>query len=367
MLRTQWQRTASSSTCRYRGAQDTDRGFVQVIIFTIRRVISSIVVLVIVSFIVFLFTALTYDPLKPFRARNPQPPKQFFEEKIKEFHLDQPVLERYWNWLRHLVQFHFDRWDIISFNFGQSVQQSSVSQDLAGRLNVTIRMIIGAIILAALLAIILGVISGVRNGKPFDALVTGLTFLLLALPTFWFAALLKDAAIKLNDNVLHHQFFFTAGQESPGIESYATSGTVFRDQLLHLILPTVSLGLLTASGWIRYQRASTIDVLEADYMRLARAKGVRWPTVIRRHGLRNALIPLVTVMAIDVGALFGGAIITERVYVWNAMGSYLNDALTQEDTYAVVGWVMVAAIFVVLFNLIADLLYAALDPRIRLS
>jgi peptide/nickel transport system permease protein len=135
----------------------------------------------------------------------------------------------------------------------------------------------------------------------------------------------------------------------------------------HLILPVLSLGLLTASGWIRYQRASTIDVLDSDYMRLARAKGVRNRTVIRRHGLRNALIPLVTVMAIDIGALFGGAIITEKVYVWNAMGSYLNDALTNQDTYAVIGWVMVSALFVIIFNLIADLLYAALDPRIRLS
>jgi peptide/nickel transport system permease protein len=108
-------------------------------------------------------------------------------------------------------------------------------------------------------------------------------------------------------------------------------------------------------------------VLEADYMRLARAKGVRNRTVIRRHGLRNALIPLVTVMAIDIGALFGGAIITEKVYVWHGMGEYLNLALRAEDTYAVAGWVMVTAIFVVIFNLLADLLYAVLDPRIRLA
>jgi len=133
------------------------------------------------------------------------------------------------------------------------------------------------------------------------------------------------------------------------------------------VLPVLSLGLLTASGWIRYQRASTIDVLDSDFMRLARAKGVRNRTVIRRHGLRNALIPLVTIMAIDVGALFGGAIITEQVYDWHGMGDYLNTALRDEDTYAVAGWVMVTAIFVIVFNLIADLLYAAIDPRIRLS
>jgi peptide/nickel transport system permease protein len=102
-------------------------------------------------------------------------------------------------------------------------------------------------------------------------------------------------------------------------------------------------------------------------MRLARAKGVRNRTVIRRHGLRNALIPLVTVAAIDAGALFGGAIITEKVYVWHGMGDYLNSALGYQDTYAVVGWVMVSAIFVVLFNFLADLLYATIDPRIRLA
>jgi peptide/nickel transport system permease protein len=313
-----------------------------------------------------MFTALTYDPLKPFRQKQPLPSKHFFDLKRHEYHLDQPVLERYWNWLTHLVRFDFHHWNFIRFNFGLDVNASPVSSAIAGRLEITTRMIVGAIILAVLLAVVLGVISGVRHDKPFDVGVTILTFILLALPTFWFAAVLKETAININDAV-GSRVFYTVGTESFGLSSYGTSSEILKDQLLHLILPTLSLGLLTASGWIRYQRASTIDVLDSDYMRLARAKGVRNRTVIRRHGLRNALIPLVTVMAIDIGALFGGAIITERVYDWNGMGDYLNTALGAEDTYAVVGWVMVAAIFVVVFNLIADLLYAALDPRIRLS
>jgi peptide/nickel transport system permease protein len=337
-----------------------------VLVFTIRRIIGSILVLLVVSFITFMFTALSYDPLKPLRSRNPPPTKQAIALATHQNHLDQPVLERYWNWLIHLVHFDFTQWNFIRFHFGNDVYQTPVAPAIAGRLETTTKMIIGAIVLALILAIVLGVLSGVRHDKPFDVGVTILTFVLLALPTFWFAALLKEFAIKINRSV-GDQVFYTVGTESFGIQSYGTSGEILKDQLEHLVLPILSLGLLTASGWIRYQRASTIDVLDSDYMRLARAKGVRNRTVIRRHGLRNALIPLVTVMAIDVGALFGGAIITEKVYVWHGMGDYLNSALNNEDTYAVAGWVMVSAIFVIVFNLIADLLYAALDPRIRLS
>lgn len=338
------------------------------LVFTIRRLVGTVLVLLVVSFITFVFTANTYDPLAPYRARNPQPPKEFFTAKIHQYHLDQPVLTRYWNWLTHLLNFDWHGWyPTLAFNFGNNVGGSPVSSDLTDRLGVTFKLIVGAIILAAILAIVLGVISGVRQDKPIDFVVTILTFILIALPTFWFAALLKQGAIALNDHVFHRQYFFTIGTESPAAEFTMQGSELFWDRIRHLILPVLSLGLLTASGWIRYQRASTIDVLDSDYMRLARAKGVRNRTVIRRHGLRNALIPLVTVMAIDIGALFGGAIITEKVYDINGMGSYLNTALTAQDTYAVIGWVMVSALFVVLFNLIADLLYAALDPRIRLS
>lgn len=336
------------------------------LIFTIRRLIGSVLVLLVTSILVFWYVASSYDPLKPFRQINPRPSEAFFAEKRRVFQLDQPVLERYWHWLTHLID-PSTSFPFIGFNFGVDIQGNAISPQLSSRLEVTVRMIIGAVLLAVLLAIVLGVISGVRRDKPIDIGVTILTFILIALPTFWFAALLKQQAIDLNQKVFHDRFFQVTLEESAGIESYGTGWEVFKDQLTHLILPTLSLGLLTAASWIRYQRASTIDVLDADYMRLARAKGVRNRTVVRRHGLRNALIPLVTVMAIDIGALFGGAIITEKVYAWNGMGDFLFRAFTTEDTYAVIGWVMVAAIFVIMFNLFADLLYAVLDPRIRLS
>lgn len=335
------------------------------LIYTIRRLISSLLVLLVASVLVFWFCASFYDPLEPYRARNPKPPPAFFRAKAAELHLNQPFVERYWNWLSHIVNFGH-QFPYFSLRFGDDVNGAPVGAAIGERLQVTTRMIVGAILLAMILAIVLGVISGVRKDKTFDIVATIFTFLLLALPTFWFAAVLKDAAVRVNAH-LHEQLFQTVGTESFGSPPTNSFFSMNTDQLQHMILPVISLGLLTASGWIRYQRASTIDVLEADFMRLARAKGVRNRTVIRRHGLRNALIPLVTVMAIDIGGLFGGAIITEAVYDWHGMGEYLNLAINNQDTYAVAGWVMVSAIFVVIFNLIADLLYAVLDPRIRLS
>jgi len=335
------------------------------LIFTARRILNSIFVLLASSFIVYMFAASQYDPLAKFRPLAAQRPPGFLDRLAHAQGLDKPLLARYWDWLTHLINFG-GSFPFISFNFGNDVYNAPVAPALGQRLEITMRMVSLAIILAVLIAVIAGVISGVRKDKSFDFTVTILTFMLLAVPTFFFAALLKQGAIKWNETV-GTPHFFTSFDQSPGIQFYGTQSEILHDQLVHLILPTLSLALLTTCGWIRYQRAAMIDVMDADYMRLARAKGVRSKTVIRRHGLRNALIPLITVMAIDIGALFGGAIITEKVYVWHGMGDYLNQALADQDINKVVGWVMVSAIFVVLFNLFADLLYAALDPRIRLQ
>ena len=326
------------------------------LIFTIRRLLASILVLLVSSFVVYLFAAASFDPLAPYRQKQPLPPQSFFDAQSKALGLNHPILDRYWIWLKNAVQ----------FKFGNDVNAAPVGPQLATRLEITARMIIAAIVLGVIVAVVVGVIAGVRRGKSFDVVTTVLTFMLIALPTFWFAALLKQQAINVN-NATGSRFFQTTGQESFGASDYLSGWALWQDRLEHLILPTVSLALLYAAGWIRYQRASMIDVIDADYMRLARAKGIRWPTVVRRHGLRNALIPLTTVVALDVGALFGGAIITEKVYVWHGLGEFFNTALQNQDINSVVAWVMLSALFVVLFNLIADLLYATLDPRIRLA
>jgi peptide/nickel transport system permease protein len=336
-----------------------------VIVFVLKRLAGSLVVLLIASLVVFWYVADTFDPLAADRARNPRPPDSYFTAQRKALNLNGNIFERWWHWLSRLID-PSSNFPFLGLNFGNDTKGNPIGPQLSDAFSITSRMILGAIVLAAVLAVGLGVWSGVRRDKPIDVGITILTFLLLALPTFWFAALLKQGAISANTHF--STSFQVTFDQTPAIESYASGGALWKDRLNHLILPTLSLGLLTAAGWIRYQRASTIDVLDADYMRLARAKGVRNRTVIRRHGLRNALIPLVTVMAIDVGALFGGAIITEKVYQWNGLGQFLtNSAFQNQDINGVAGWVMISAIFVVLFNLLADILYAVLDPRIRLS
>ena len=196
-----------------------------------------------------------------------------------------------------------------------------------------------------------------------------ISYVLIALPVFWFAVLLKEfVAIRFNE-LVGQTILYTASEESPGISTYGTTGR--RSSGTGWATWSCRRSRWPASrfaAWSRFQRASMLDVMSSEYMRFARAKGVPYRKVLIKHGLRNALIPLTTVVAIGVGAIFGGAIITETVFNWNGMGRYFTqDGLGQNDLNVVLGWLIVSAFFVVLFNLIADLLYAVLDPRIRLS
>ncbi|MBA3418094.1 MAG: ABC transporter permease [Geodermatophilaceae bacterium] len=325
--------------------------------FTIRRLLSSILVLLASSMLVFALCVASFDPLSAYRQRQPPPPPQFFEALTEQLSLDQPFFVRYFTWLK----------GVVTLDFGVSNAGTPVGPVLIERLGITARMVVAAIVLAILLAIVVGVLTAVRQYKPEDYFFTFLTYVLIALPTFWFAALLKEfVAIQFND-LVGQRILFTLGEQSPAIELTGTGSEIFWDRVGHLVLPTISLAMLSFAAWSRFQRASLLDVLGSDYMRLARAKGLPYRSALLRHGLRNALIPLTTVVALGVGSLLGGAVITETVFVWHGMGEYLIMSINRDDLNPVLGWMMVAAFFVIAFNLIADLLYAVLDPRIRLS
>ncbi|HZE02023.1 MAG TPA: ABC transporter permease, partial [Pseudonocardiaceae bacterium] len=234
--------------------------------------------------------------------------------------------------------------------------------ELAHRFLVTFRLIGVAMLLALVLAVLVGVVSAVKQYSATDYTFTFFGFVFLAMPSFWFAILLKEAGISFNDTV-GSQVLFTIGDSSVYIEGGAWASIT--DIVGHMILPTISLALLSFAAWSRFQRASMLEVLNTDYVRLARAKGLRQGVVITRHALRTALIPLVTVTALDLGAIISGAIVTENVYQWRGAGSFLLDSIRHDDAYAVAGWLLIAATFIIAFNLAADLLYAVLDPRIR--
>lgn len=328
------------------------------LLYTVRRLFASILVLLASSVLVFILVAQTVDPLAQFRTRQPPPPPEFFEAQRQALGLDRPVLVRYWDWLTGVV--HGD--------FGNNIAGNPVSETIWIRLGVTARMVILAMIIAVVLAVVVGVLSAVRRNKPSDYVSTVVSYILIALPVFWFAVLLKTfVAIKVNQWV-GETILYTASEESPGISTYASGWELYKDRLQHLVLPTIALALITYAAWSRFQRASMLDVMSSEYMRFARAKGLPYRKVLIKHGLRNALIPTTTVVALGVGAIFGGAIITERVFNWNGMGSYLTEqGLGQSDLNVVLAWLIVSSFFIVLFNLIADLLYAVLDPRIRLT
>lgn len=322
--------------------------------YALRRLLISVPILILSTFVVFTMVALTANPLSQLQARNPPPPPHVIELERQRLHLDEPLLERYWNWILGLFR----------GDFGPSVQRTmDIGDEVFSRFGVTFRLIFLAMLIALLLAIVVGVLSAVKQYTKLDYTFTFFGFLFLAMPTFWFAILLKEAGISLNVNVFGDQVLYTIGESS--VHLAGGSWDKILDILGHMVLPTISLALLSFAAWSRFQRASMLEVLNSDYVRLARAKGLRRGTVMRKHALRTALIPLTTVTALDLGSIISGAVVTEQVYQWQGAGSFLLDAIRRDDVYAVQAWLLISATFIILFNLVADLLYGVLDPRIR--
>jgi peptide/nickel transport system permease protein len=203
------------------------------------------------------------------------------------------------------------------------------------------------------------VISAVRQGTLTDYSLTILAYIGISMPAFLLGLFLQDIF-----GVWLH-WLPTSGTGSYGYGLSPLDSLI--DRLQHLILPVIALSILFIAGWSRYMRSSTIEVVKQDYMRTARAKGVASAPLLFRHALRNAVIPLITIVALDFGAIAGGATITEGVFAWPGMGLLFIDSLTRRDYPVLIAMLMLSAFFVIAFNLIADILYAVMDPRIRYS
>jgi peptide/nickel transport system permease protein len=324
-----------------------------VLTYTLRRLLVAVPVIMASTFVVFLLVTLSGDPLANFKDKNPPPSLGVVQVEKQRLHLDEPLLQRYWSWIT----------GVLHGDFGPSVRTNlDIGHEIATRLGVTIRLIALAVVLALVLAVVVGVISAVKQYSGVDYGFTFAAFLFLSMPSFWFAVLLKQAGISLN-NLVGDRVVYTIGERSVVVEGGAWAHLV--DTAGHMVLPTVSLALISFGAWSRFQRASMLDVLNSDYVLFARAKGLSRRRVTVRHALRTALIPMVTVTALDFAALISGAVITETVFQWRGLGDFLISSVQQRDAYAVLGWLLIVAVAVIVFNLIADLLYALLDPRIR--
>ncbi len=323
------------------------------LVFVIRRVLISIPVLIASTIVTFVIVKLSGDPLTPLKQRqstaSPEAKQHFIDQETHRLWLDRSWPAQYWHWISNIL-FHN--------NWGeQVVGHDNIRSDVFSALWVTTRLVAVSVVIALFLAVITGVVSAVKQYSITDYTTTLLGFVFLSMPTFWFAILLKEfVGIKFN--------------EATGTRTFSTinepdSWLSFHDLIAHVLLPTIVLGLVGYAAWSRFTRASMLEVLNSDYVRLARSKGLKPRTVLVKHALRTALIPLTTVTALDIAGLLGGAIVTETVFQWHGMGYLFLTSLRAIDFNVMLGWLLITATLVILFNLVADILYGILDPRIR--
>jgi peptide/nickel transport system permease protein len=327
-----------------------------------RRLVATALVLVVASLVAFLLVDRTADPLGPLRVRQPPVAESTLADLREDLYLDRGLAERYWLWLTGLGDSDGDI-GLLQGEWGPSVAGTDIGGELRQRFVVTFRLVAASVLLTVALAVATGVVGGARARSRTDHALSGFAYVALAVPLFWLGALVKQVGVWANDAV-GHRVFSTLGATSP---DHASLGVLGRagDIAGHLVLPTVTLMLAGYALISRQQRAAIITSLGSDYVRTARAKGLRQRAVVLRHALRPALGPTVSLSALLVAEALAGSVIVERIFRWRGMGTFLLDALDVGDTYAVLGYLVVVGVVVSLANLAADVVQAALDPRVR--
>lgn len=309
-----------------------------------RRLIQMIPLLLGVSIIIFLIIqAAPGGPETVYLSSGVLVDKAVIEAYRQKLGLDQPIYIQYLRWLGAA----------LTGDMGYSYSTGSpVVRMIGERIPATVELMLVAYLFAALIAIPLGVLSAVKQYSFFDFFGTGVSFLGIAMPVFWFGLILQLVfSVQL-------RWLPTAGRETVG------DGSLW-DQTRHLILPGLVLSLRYIAVWSRYMRSSMLNVVRADYVRTARGKGLRESQILIRHALKNALIPVVSVMALDLSHLFSGAVVTETIFAWPGIGRLFVEAMFSRDYPLLMGVLMMGSFMVVIFNLLADMIYGWLDPRIK--
>ncbi|MGI8475362.1 MAG: ABC transporter permease [Thermomicrobiales bacterium] len=311
--------------------------------YLIRRGLISAVTLVAISIVVYSILALAPgDPLSGF-ANNPNVPASLRQAIRKKMGIDDPIHVQYIKWAKNYA----------SGDWMQSyTSKSPVRDTVLGRLPVTLGIIGSSFLLSLLIAIPIGVIAALKQYSIFDQVSTTFAFLGFSLPTFFTGLLLIT-------------FFSVKLHWLPFVYDSTTHG--FWPNVKQSIMPVTVLSLAGSASLTRFVRASMLEVINQDYVRTARAKGLREQAVVVAHAMRNALIPVVTIIALQIPEIFGGAIITEQIFRVPGIGSLLIDSIGSKDTPVVMAITFGIAILVVFFNVVADVTYAFLDPRIKLS
>ena len=322
--------------------------------FLALRLGNYIVLLVLASFLTFCLASLAFHPLDSFVQRHPQPPAEAIHAKAVELNLDKPIPIRYAKWISGVV--HGD--------FGVTVSSHPVSQELWTRIAVSVRLVAIGTVLGTVAGVVVGAWGAIRQYRLSDRVITVLSLIILSIPTFVLANLLILGGLRLNMLAGLRIFLYT------GETSLVPYGNVW-DQLIdraqHIVLPTVTLALIAAAGFSRYQRNAMLDVLSEDFIRTARAKGLTRRRALFKHGLRTALIPLATLFAYGVSGLVAGAVFVEKIFGWHGMGEWVVQGALTQDTNVVATITLFSGAAILFAGLLSDVIYAALDPRVRVT
>ena len=315
--------------------------------YIIRRLIQGIFILMIITTVSFGLTRMSSDPMAQYTLGNITA-----EDRARIRHnlgLDQPLYVQYFKWLGLAVR----------GNFGYSItNHQPVSELIQQRLPQTLVLMVTAEVVIIVLSALLGIYSAVKQYSLFDNVMTGLSFVGYSLPIFFIALMLM--------------FIFAVQFKEWGYPYLPTGAEIWEfndpvELVRHLILPVASLAIIQVAAYTRYLRSSMLEVLSQDYIRTARAKGLMKRAVIMRHALKNAALPLVTLIGLDIPFLLGGAIVTETVYSWPGMGRLFWQQAGRGDYPTVMAILLLVATAVVIFQILTDIAYTLIDPRIRLS
>ena len=342
--------------------------------YIIRRLLQTAGLLVLLS--ILLFALVNLAPGGPLsgqgQSRHIDPTK--VELMKRQFGLDKPLPTQYLIWLvgndwmqvdkngDGVLDSYGTRQGILRGDFGFSFRtRQPVLAEIGDRLPNTIYLTVITMLVAVLIAIPIGIISAIKQYSKFDITVTTLSFAGQAIPEFWLGLILILIFYAWLKNPFTGDPLLPAG----GMTSINSVGFDLGDRIFHLILPVLTGALGWVAWYSRFLRSSMLDVIHQDYIRTARAKGLPEKMVLYKHALRNALVPLVTLLALDLPYIFGGAIFVEILFSWPGMGRLYYQAALQRDYPVLLAVLIIGASFIILSNLLADLVYAYLDPRIR--
>ena len=310
-----------------------------------RRLIHMGAVLLILSAaLYYLLGLMPGDPVDLLITSRPHITAEDIAHLRKLYGLDDPIYLRYFKWVKQVV-FEGD----LGFS---RIYKRPTGEILVSRIGNTFRLMGAAFFLSLLIAIPVGIYSALHQRSPFDYLLNLGAFVGISIPAFWLGLM----TIILFAEILG--WFPAGGMKTLGVDT-------LRDRLWHLTLPAAVLSVETVGRWSRFMRGSLFEVLGKDYIRTARAKGLGETAIIGKHALRNASLPMITILAVSVPGLFSGALITETIFAWPGMGRLLYDSVILTDYYVAMMAFMALAVLTLLFNLLADLAYGWADPRVK--